>query len=276
MTKSRFAYALVILGVLIWALLSFPSPPEAEIIHSPPALIRNKKATELDTVPSPTTTENESSASDFIDAIQPADIIPIKPAEKNKKIDAVPFTSQAPFGEWEDPRQQDGCEEASMIMAWHWLQNTTFSKMQALEEILTLSRFEEDAIGEWRSTSAEDTIKIFKSYYHYENITAQYNISVDDIIKELNEGNLVLVPTDGRKLGNPYYKQPGPPEHMLVIYDYDKKTDEFITNDPGTRRGESYRYASNILINSVVDYPTGHRELNPDPRTAMIVIAPES
>ena len=29
----------------------------------------------------------------------------------------VPFTSQAPFGEWSDPRHQDGCEEAAALMA---------------------------------------------------------------------------------------------------------------------------------------------------------------
>src|SRR3989344_4812592 len=32
----------------------------------------------------------------------------------------MPFTSQAPNGEWSDPRHQDGCEEAAALMAAEW------------------------------------------------------------------------------------------------------------------------------------------------------------
>lgn len=32
----------------------------------------------------------------------------------------VPFAAQAPFGEWSDKRQQDGCEEVSALMAVKW------------------------------------------------------------------------------------------------------------------------------------------------------------
>ncbi len=32
----------------------------------------------------------------------------------------VPYVSQVPTGEWNDPRQIDGCEEAVMAMAIAW------------------------------------------------------------------------------------------------------------------------------------------------------------
>ena len=63
----------------------------------------------------------------------------------------------------------------------------------------------------------------------------------------------MLVPTAGRELGNPYYKQPGPIYHFLVIRGYTSKY--LITNDVGTRRGEEYKYKFDILINAVHDLP---------------------
>ena len=79
----------------------------------------------------------------------------------------------------------------------------------------------------------------------------------EDIKKALSENRLVIVPTDGQKLKNPNFTQPGPPRHMLVIVGYDDTTREFITNDPGTRKGEGYRYSQDVLYEAILDYPTG-------------------
>src|SRR4030042_6174940 len=38
---------------------------------------------------------------------------------QNVLLEAL-FTTQAPFGEWNDPRQQDACEEASVLIAYKW------------------------------------------------------------------------------------------------------------------------------------------------------------
>jgi hypothetical protein len=47
---------------------------------------------------------------------------------------------------------------------------------------------------------------------------------------------------------------------MLVIKGYDETQDQFITNDPGTKRGADYRYKTDILISALRDYPTGKHE----------------
>lgn len=260
--KQRSLITIVALGLFLWGLLTLPLP------NTQVKTISRVNDTNVNHQSAPDKTAIYELSNEIKSTVStPSDIVRPKPR-------TVPFTAQAPFGDWQDPRQQDGCEEASMVMAWHWLNGTSFTKSQALEEILALSKFEEKTIGEWRSTNAADTAKIFKEFYRYDNLQVRYDISVDDIKAALAEGNLVLVPTDGRRLGNPYYRSPGPPEHMLVIFDYDQKTDEFITNDPGTRRGQNYRYKSAVVMQAIVDYPTGHRELNPNPRTAMITIAP--
>jgi len=198
----------------------------------------------------------------------------IKPEENLSKqvLLNVPFTSQAPLGEWSDIRQQEACEEASLIMAWHWVKNTSLSPEQAREEILSLSAFEESFLGEFWDTSAEDSVKIFKGYYNYQNIKTVYDFSIEDIKDELRNGNIVLVPTGGKTLNNPYYTPPGPERHMIIIKGFDETTGEFITNDPGTRFGNSYKYPYQIVLDSIINYGTGRNAPLLDSRKVMIAV----
>ena len=184
----------------------------------------------------------------------------------------VPFTVQAPFGGWADERQDYGCEEASILMAMHWVRDKALSAVQAEQEIIAISEFEKEQYGDFHDTSAEDTLKVMKAYFKYENAFVKYDIGIADIKAELARGNAVIVPLDGRKVGNPYYTPPGPPKHKLVIRGYDDAAQEFITNDPGTKRGEGYRYNYDVLENALVDYPTGINEPIIEMRTAMIVV----
>jgi hypothetical protein len=189
---------------------------------------------------------------------------------------SVPFTAQAPFGKWEDPRQQDGCEEAAALMAVSWARGETFTLAHAEQQIIAISEYEEEQYGGYHDTSAADTIdRIFKGYFGYSNVRLQYGVGADDIKRELAAGNLVVVPTNGKLLGNPYFTPPGPDRHMLVVKGYDPATREFITNDNGTRWGENYRYHEAVLYNAVMDYPTGYHEPMQGVVKAMIVVQPQ-
>lgn len=186
---------------------------------------------------------------------------------KNKKfvepemIDAQ-FTSQAPFGEWDDERQQEGCEEASSFMAVKWGRRENFDRNEALREIIAASEFQKKNYGGYIDTSAEDTLdRIIKNYFGYQKAGLKNNVSKEDIIAEIKKGNLIIAPTAGKKLGNPYFTPPGPLIHMLLIKGYDAASDEFITNDPGTRRGESFRYDEDVLFAAISDYKTSGGEL---------------
>lgn len=189
----------------------------------------------------------------------------------------VPFTSQAPFGNWTDARKQDGCEEAAAIMAMAWVRGEKLDPKSADDEINNIAKYEEDAIGTFHDTSAFDTIEtIFKGYFEYDNVEVRYRIGKQEIIKELMAGNLVIVPTRGQLLGNPNYTPPGPITHNLVVIGYDIKTKKFITNDPGTRNGKGYRYDEDVLEGALLDYPTGSHEKVEEEKTAMIVVSPEA
>ncbi|MBI4779042.1 C39 family peptidase [Candidatus Falkowbacteria bacterium] len=150
-------------------------------------------------------------------------------------IDNVPFTSQAPFGGWADQRQQDGCEEASSLMAVKWARGQSLTKDEALREITGIADWLLKKYGEYRDISAQNTVDwIFKDYFKYSKAALVHNITVANIIEELNKGNLIITPMNGQIMHNPNYKQPGPPRHMIVIRGYDPAAEEFITNDPPT------------------------------------------
>jgi hypothetical protein len=175
----------------------------------------------------------------------------------------IPFTSQAPLAQWSDPRFQDGCEEASVIMVMKWVNKEAWpsgsqGKLQAQKEILALAAYEDKKYHNYHDTSAADTMdRLIKGYYGYNKAAVKTASSSRDLIKELDKGGAIIVPTNGRLLKNPNFTAPGPLNHMLVIKGYDSKTGEFITNDPGTRNGQSYRYPYAIMWKAISDYPTG-------------------
>ena len=103
--------------------------------------------------------------------------------------------------------------------------------------------------------------QIVIDYYGYEAFIF-YDLSENIIDQELKKGNAVVIPAAGRKLGNPFFTQPGPLYHMLVIKG---KTEDgrYITNDPGTRRGGDFIYDPQKLLSAVRNWdgdgPTGER-----------------
>jgi len=197
---------------------------------------------------------------------------PSNPSPK-KILYNVPFLSQAPTGKWYDARFQDGCEEASVLMAMRWIEGKTITAQEAEKEIIAISEFEQKTFGTFHDTSVQDTVEhIVKGYFKYDNANVQYDITPGDIQKELEVGHLVIVPANGQVLDNPYYTPPGPDHHMVLIIGYDPATDEFITNDPGTRHGKSFRYPASTLGAAIRDYPTGDHKPVTEDRTAMIVV----
>jgi hypothetical protein len=83
--------------------------------------------------------------------------------------------------------------------------------------------------------------------------------SLDDVRAEIAAGHPVLLPTYGRALFNPNFRNGGPNYHMLVAKGYTSMT--IITNDPGTRLGADYAYKNDVLWKAIHDY-NGGDELN--------------
>ena len=184
----------------------------------------------------------------------------------------VPFTPQAPFANWGDYRYQNACEEASILMAWSWLQNDFITPAGANQAIADMVEFEKVKYGFYVDSSAEDTARLFREYYQHLSVTVSRDVTVERIKEELASGNLVIVPLDGRLLGNPFFTSPGPTRHMVVITGYDESNRKFITNEPGTKRGEDFEYSYEVLLNAVRDYASGDHEPINDAEKVMIVV----
>jgi hypothetical protein len=164
----------------------------------------------------------------------------------------VPFTPQAPDAIWDD-LHNEACEEASMIMADAFFKQYGLTKISAEAAIQKQVAWQTQNGYTYDITAAEVQTILHDYFLLAAEVSA--DVTVENIIYQLNQGKLVIIPAAGRLLGNPYYRQPGPLYHMMVIRGYDANKKEFITNDPGTRRGENYRYHYAVLLNAIHDWP---------------------
>lgn len=177
------------------------------------------------------------------------------PASKNL---AVPFTTQAPDANW-DQDHEEFCEEASVLMVGRFFAHRNIlSTTDAENALQTIKQWELDHLGFYYDTTAEETAQIVEDIYGL-HVTLKVNPSVNDIKLAIANNALVIVPAAGRELGNPNFTPPGPIYHNLVIRGY-TKDGKFITNDPGTRKGEGYVYSQSVLMNAIHDWvPNGDR-----------------
>ena len=236
-----------------------------------------------DPEPVPTGISNNTTAN-TVTSENPTNIVEPKPIEAVvvpkvlpvvTTIQDVPFTSQSPLKEWSDKRQQDACEEASALMAVAWARGTAIGTPQkARDTILAAYAYEVANFKNGYDTNAEDTANhIIKGYFSYENAETRTNIKIADIIQEIMKGNVVITPMNGQALKNPYFTSPGPERHMLLIRGYDAETREFITNDPGTSRGEGYRYKEQLFFDAIREYPSGDHVPIIGTKKSMIVVS---
>lgn len=169
---------------------------------------------------------------------------------------AVPFTVQAPNANW-DEVHQEFCEEASMLMATSYIKGWDIPDADTADQkMFEIKAFEENRFGYYKDTTAEETAAIIREFYRIDKVKVVYDPTIGDIKEALNEKKIILAPAAGRQLGNPYFRQPGPLYHMLVIKGYTKEGN-IITNDPGTRRGADFIYNPNILLNAIHDWNGG-------------------
>jgi len=186
---------------------------------------------------------------------------------------AVPFVAQAPLAQWDDKRFQDACEEASILMAYQWVggdqELSNEGATATLEKIFEAQKplFGEDTID----TSLSDTALLMEEFFDYEPQIIE-DITLDDMLQALAKDQIIIIPTDGTKLKNPYFSGDGPDRHMLVVTGYDQAKREFTTNDPGTKRGKEFNYDYDLLYGAIRDYKTGIKEPIEDEYKNMMVV----
>lgn len=177
----------------------------------------------------------------------------VLPAEKRL---AVPFMSQAPHANWDMP-YQEACEEASiaMVAGYYRGERDAYSADDADKVILDLVSFETDKMGFGPDMTADETVRTIEAYYPDLFAEVVPVSDVDKIKRLIAKGIPVIIPADGKALPNPNFRNGGPVYHMLVIVGYSNGM--FITNDPGTRKGEAFLYEEDDLFSCIHDWNDG-------------------
>ncbi len=190
----------------------------------------------------------------------------------DKFLIKVPFTSQAPFAVW-DELHEEACEEASIVMVKYFLDKKELTPQVAENEIQDLVKFQIKKYGDYRDTNAEQTMKMFVDFYGQPKNGLRFEVIYDfkkeDLKEYLSKGNPIIVPAAGRLLGNPNFTPPGPLYHNLVLVGYEGN--KIITNDPGTKRGQNYKYDIDLLYKAIHDFPGKKEDIEKGDK-AMIVL----
>ncbi len=183
---------------------------------------------------------------------------------------SVPFTAQAPAGDWSMP-YQEACEEASLVMTQFFLSGETLNTATADTEILKVLAWEEEN-NYGIDVGAEDMLAIASGVYGLDGqVYYDEDVTVESIKRFLSEGHPVIIPAAGQVLNNPNYRGDGPPYHMIVLIGFNETG--FITNDPGTRYGASYEYSYATIESAIHDWTGSKSTVEADGRKAIIVLS---
>lgn len=182
---------------------------------------------------------------------------------------AVPFTPQAPTGNW-DAYHEEACEETSLIMVDRFYRGDPAGRLSPSmveTELRRITNLEDQLFGVNTDNTAVQMGEIAKKLYGHTRVEIVRDPTAQGIKAILAAGHPVIVPVAGRELHNPFFTAPGPVYHMLVIRGY--TSSGFITNDPGTRRGEGYEYPFDVLLNAIHDWDASN--IGQGPKNVMVV-----
>lgn len=229
--------------------------------HAPEVVFTSPPTVSSASAVSRTTATNSSAAS-----VATSKAAAVASAPPTSALIEMTFVPQAPFGNW-DPPFDEACEESSIITVEHFLTGKPLDAQTMNDEVLAMAAWEANHGFDIDITVAQ----LSEVAEQYLNRSARIleNPSIDDLKKELSQGNPVIVPLAGRDLGNPYYSGEGPWYHMLVLVGYDKSG--FITHDVGTKRGENYHYDYDVLYDAIHDWTGVKEEIRSGKKVALVI-----
>lgn len=189
------------------------------------------------------TVEEELSSNEF------SSVEEIQELPKEINLD-MPFFAQAPDADWRLP-WKEACEESSIILAHHFLEDKELSKQEFKRQVLELVDLQEEMFWDYIDTSIAQTAEMLEEYYGYTNYEIIDNPSIEDLKKELAQWHPIIAPFAGKELWNGFFTNGWPRYHMLVVVWYNDEF--FLTNDVGTSRGENFAYSYETLMDAMHD-----------------------
>ena len=179
----------------------------------------------------------------------------------------VPFTAQAPYGQWTAQPWADACEEAVTVMLTHFYNGNNSAQIPAkvaTADINKLVGIENWLFGYNKDTNAQQMTQLINEYLPWRATVVEYP-SFDAIKNEIAAGRPVIALVHGRALANPYFRAGGPDYHTVIIKGFDDDKQAFITQEPGVNRGLDYPYSYDTLMNALHDFVPGGKTINGTP-----------
>lgn len=271
---KKIIFSLIVLVFLFGLWFYQNRKPEAIVIDLPPAQNYQDFANKNDNVEIPEPVEEEEpepivNTNTSVNVNTNTNINVSQPVVTSINLN-VPFTSQAPTANWEQPFQ-DACEEASILMVDYYLQGKSIPAPDKVEDILvSMIDWQDVHLDGDIDMSIEDLSYLAENLLAYANYEIVEDLTVDKIKLYLDKGLPVIVPANGKTLANPNFRNGGPIYHMLVIKGY--KDGYFITNDPGTRNGHNFVYTYENMMLSIADWDEQKHQVNPDAKVGLVLM----
>lgn len=164
----------------------------------------------------------------------------------------MPFSSQAPEGNWNEPWYND-CEEVSIAMVDSFYNNRILTPVIAKQEILKIFEIKEKVFGPSLEEDSDQNVNFINNYLN-SNWKARIaeNPTIEEMKTEIDNGHPIILPVDGRVLDNRYFTTTH--YHVFVISGYDDDKGVFVAQEPGTYRGHDYQYSYEIIEEAMHDY----------------------
>lgn len=170
---------------------------------------------------------------------------------KEKQID-VPFTSQAPSGDWSEP-WQNACEETSIYMVSSFYADDEIKQEEAVQKIKEIISVKNEAFSVSHDESLETISELIATLGLPFETKIVYDPTVDDLKEELAKDRPIIVPVYSPDLWSSTYIGGGFDYHVMVLIGYDDATGEFIVNDPGTENGQGLRFPYDTFMEAIHD-----------------------
>ncbi len=172
----------------------------------------------------------------------------------------VPFTSQAPDGNWNEP-WQNACEETAIAMVdAFYAGEVGLPPREAAHDILRIFNVKNDRLG----SSADESVETMARLVAELGLDWQAHVVLDPTVEaleaEVDAKRPVIIPVFAPTLRNKVYEVGELDYHVVVLIGYDETRNEFIVHDPGTASGQGLRFSYEVLMDAMHDlHPENYR-----------------
>lgn len=164
----------------------------------------------------------------------------------------VPFTSQAPAGNWSEP-WQNACEETSIYMVSSFYAGNEIKQADAIKRIREIFAIKAKDLTVSKDESLQTITELIAALGLPWKTRIVYDPTIDDLKTELARNSPIIVPVYAPELSSSYSAAEGADYHVIVLTGYDDTDGIFIINDPGTSHGEGIRVPYDKLMIAIHD-----------------------